>query len=266
MTKPLAALPLLALSLAFGCSSEEEAPDPLAQPEGFCQAWGEAACQANVVLDCDAASADDCIDAQSGFCLSILPDDYSSKRAKQCLSEVQRAYEDVRLSAEELQVVRYLAEPCHQLSAGSREQGDTCSNHEQCNNADGVFCVIKPGSTFGRCVTPEEVPPGDPCDGDAQVCTEGYYCNGENCVRNRAVDASCESDYECVAEARCVVTVDEEGVEAGACTERLPVNELCAADAECQSHYCLIPADATEGECASTIRLSRSEPLCDDLR
>jgi len=102
----LIALTVLALSLPLGCSAAEEPPDPLARASGFCQAWGESACQEAVVSACDAASIEDCVATQSDFCLSVVPSSYASAKAKACLLAVKNAYKDANLTAEELQVKR----------------------------------------------------------------------------------------------------------------------------------------------------------------
>ena len=264
--RKLISLAVLALSLPLGCSAAEEPPDPLARAAGFCQAWGESACQEAVVSACDAASIEDCVATQSDFCLSVVPSSYASAKAKACLLAVKNAYKDANLTAEELQVVRYLAAPCDQLSAGVMDEGQSCSTNDDCNTAGGVFCIKKLGASRGSCEKPEVVPPGDACDGAAQLCEDGYFCNGENCVAYKKTGAACEDHYQCLPEDQCVTTVDADGVETSACTARLELNEVCTGDADCQSGYCYVPAGATEGECASMIRLSRSEPLCDDLQ
>lgn len=273
MTKPLSALALLALLLPVGCSSSEEPPDPLRNAQGFCGEWAKAACQPTVVELCDTV-VDDCRDSQAAFCESIVPTNYSRRKAESCLSAVKAAYRDGKLTADEVQVVRYLAAPCDQLSAGTSEEGEKCNANDDCDTSLGFACITKLGAEEGRCEKPEEVPPGDDCDGDAQVCEEGYFCNGENCVRYQELGEDCEGDYQCAPEHRCVAAADAGAGGAGGgsgeavatCTARAELNDPCTADDDCQSHYCYKDADATEGECASTIQLSRSEPLCNELQ
>jgi hypothetical protein len=264
--RTLIALAALTLFLPFGCSSPEEPPDPLANAQGFCQAWGETACQEAVVSACDAASVEACVMEQSAFCLDLLPTSYASAKANDCLQAVKDAYEDANLTATEIQVVRYLAAPCDQLSSGVRDEGESCGDSAECNSAAGFSCIKKLGASRGSCEKPELIAPGEACDGAAQVCEENYFCNGENCVAYKKTGAVCDGDYQCSPEDHCVTTVDADGVETSACTARLDVNEVCTVDDDCKSHYCLLPASGTEGECASMIRLSRSEPLCDDLQ
>src|SRR5688572_8067788 len=106
MTKPLIALALLALAIPAGCSGTEEPPDPLRNSAGFCREWAKAACQSSVVENCDTVT-EDCIDAQSAFCETIVPENYSSRKAAACLSAVKSAYRDAKLTGDEVQVVRY---------------------------------------------------------------------------------------------------------------------------------------------------------------
>ena len=263
MRTPLIALVLLAVPLPLGCSAEEVPPDPLARRAGFCQAWGEAACQADVVEYCNATSVDDCIERQSDFCLGILPENYNSERAEQCLKAVKTAYSDADLSAEELQVVRYLAAPCDQLSEGISTDGESCGANDDCNTAAGFSCIIKLGGAEGTCAKPEVVTPGRSCDEPAQVCDDEFFCNGENCVAYKDTGDACAGDYECAPADRCVIAAD---TEMGECTARVATGEVCSADADCESRYCAIEPAETEGACAQVIRLAINEPLCEDLR
>ncbi len=260
--RKLIALGLLTLTLPLGCSSEDDTPDPLAKRDGFCEAWAKSACQQTVVDACDSRSVDDCIEAQSEYCLGLIPEVYGSKHAKECLAAVKAAYKDADLTSDELQIVLKLGAPCHQLSQGIADEGDTCERADDCNTSAGFTCVTKLGAAQGSCEKPTEIPAGDDCSGDADVCAEGYYCNGDNCVTRKATGKACDGDYQCKVTDRCVF--EEEG-EPGVCTARVALNDPCTADDDCQSHLCVIESGATEGECASRIRLSRSEPLCDHL-
>jgi len=265
MKKPLLALVLLAFALPVGCKVEETPKDPLATRSGFCDAWAHNACWAEVIEDCNAPSAEDCESTQSDFCRSIVPENYSSKNATACLNAVKAAYKDGDLTADEIQVVIKLAAPCDQLSKGINGDGEDCSNNDECATANGYACVKKLGAAQGVCAKPEEVGPGEACDGPAQVCGEGNFCNGENCVAYKKTGGACEGDYQCKPEDHCVLdeTVDPP---TGACEVRAEVSSACSQDDDCQSHYCVVASGDTEGLCASKIRLSLNEPLCDKLR
>jgi hypothetical protein len=261
MKKPLIALFALALTLPLACSSDpEEPPNPLATRDGFCEAWAESACTAKAVEYCTATS-DACKAAQKDVCLDLVPRSYSSVHAESCLSAVGAAYEDGDLSAKELGVVLHLAEPCDKLSSGTSDDGDSCSEPSDCNTAGGFVCVIKKGAAEGVCAQPEVIGPADDCTGAKQVCAEGYYCN-DNCVSYKTT-RPCEGDYECKPSDHCVPDADEP--ETSYCVERSTTGEACTADSDCASGICL-PETETESVCVSTIRLSRNEPLCDNLK
>ena len=176
MTKSLISLILLAAALPLGCKGEEEEPDPLATRAGFCQAWAEAACSADVLDACNVSDVEDCKATQSDYCLGLLPKTYqSSEQAKACVNAVGSAYADGDLTAEELQVVTRLGAPCDRLSSGSRTNGQSCEANDDCNTAAGSSCIVKLGAAEGTCGVPEETAAGDACDAPTQVCKAGYY-------------------------------------------------------------------------------------------
>ncbi|HXK17601.1 MAG TPA: hypothetical protein VNG33_07355 [Polyangiaceae bacterium] len=263
MKKPLIALALALLTLPFGCKVEKDEPDPLASRTGFCSAWAANACNAKVVENCNAQSVEDCKAAQSDFCLGVIPEAYTSKHATACLDAVKTAYADASLSSAELAIVLKLGDPCDKLSKGTSVDGESCTENADCNTAGGLTCVIKLGAASGTCHTPEEVGGGERCKGDAQVCADGFYCNGVNCVASAESGEDCQGDYECTPENHCVTPTD---ATTGTCEARLALNDSCTADAECASGYCAIAPKDTMGGCASTIVLSRLEPLCLNLR
>jgi hypothetical protein len=264
MRKPLLALCLLALTLPTGCGTDEETPpDPLRNAGGFCKSWAQSACQQKVVDNCNAPSMDDCIDKQEDFCLGVIPENYSSKHAKECLSAVKAAYTDAVLSLDEIDVVIRLGAPCDRLSSGTSDQGDSCEKNDDCDTAAGLVCVIKAGQASGSCEEPVEVGGGEACDQPEQVCSGSFYCDGENCLAYKKTDADCEADYQCKPSDHCVTETD---APTGSCVARLASSETCTADADCQSRYCAIESGGTEGLCANSIILSLHEPLCENLR
>jgi hypothetical protein len=263
MKKPLIALFALVLSLPLACSSDpEEPPNPLATRDGFCQAWAESACTAKVVDYCT-TQVSACQATQKDVCLDLVPRSYSSVHAEGCLRAVGGAYEDGDLSAEELGVVLHLASPCDKLSSGASGDGDSCTENNDCNTVDGFVCVIKKGAATGVCAEPEVVGAAEECTGKKQICAEGYYCN-DNCVVYKKTDTGvCEGDYQCKPEDHCVEDADDP--ETSHCVARSGTGEACTADSDCASGICL-PETDTESVCVSTIRLSRNEPLCENLK
>ena len=264
MSKPLFALCFLALTLPIGCGAGDDTPpDPLRNADGFCKSWAQSACQQKVVDNCNAPTMDDCVESQEDFCLGIVPENYSAKHAKECLSAVKAAYKDASLSAADIAIVIKLGAPCDQLSTGTSDEGESCTANDECDTAAGLTCVIKADATSGSCETPTLVGGGKSCSKAEQVCEEDFYCNGKNCVAYTETGEPCLGDFECQPSDRCVVLAD---ATEGICTARLDRSEMCMADSDCQSLYCAKAPDEAEGRCAETVVLSVNEPLCDTLR
>jgi hypothetical protein len=263
MKKSLIALALLALTLPFGCKAKEDPPDPLAQRGGFCDAWAKAACQKVVVDDCNAASADDCEATQNRICIKKLPEIYDSRHASECLDAVKAAYSDGDLTADELTVVLNFGAPCDQLSKGTSSDGEACVENNDCYTAAGFSCIKKLGATDGVCGKPDPKKGGETCDGPSEVCVDGYFCDGSNCLVYKKTNAACEGDYQCDPVNHCVIATGET---MGTCGAREALNATCTSNEDCESHYCAVNADPAKSKCASKIRLTLNEPLCDDLR
>jgi hypothetical protein len=263
----------LVLSIVGGCSGGSE-PGPstgkgtsLATTVAFCKAWAEAACNEEVVSICDegADGPDGCIASQEAWCRDLIPVGYDPKNAQACLDAVKAAYVDADLTSEELDIVLNLAEPCDQLIKGPTAEGGRCVTSTDCNTLDGLRCVIKSGQTEGTCQIPNEVGGGFGCSGAEQVCAEGFYCDGDNCLAQKDLGDSCAFDAECDPAHLCEIDATADPP-AGECVERKDTGDTCAADAECQSHLCAIPRGASSGVCVSRVRLSPDSAFCQDLR
>ena len=108
----------------------------------------------------------------------------------------------------------------------------------------------------GTCHVPRVVEAGFECGAPEECCTDGFYCNGDNCVVGKDAGGVCSVQEECAAENYCAAS--------GVCAARLELGEDCGADHECLSGVCF--AFGSERTCVDRIRLSPSEPLCDQLR
>lgn len=247
------ALSLVAFA-PLACSDESPAPETR---EGFCDRWGQAACSADVVSACQAASADDCRLAQEEFCLDLVPvTGFAPNQADACINAVRSAYSDADLTADELDTVLRLGPPCNRLVRGPREAGETCTSSADCNAPEGYECVIKGSMGTGTCQQPEVVEAGRDCSADEAVCTEGFFCDGENCVEGAAAGEACVINEQC-AEGYCADT--------DVCSPGLDVNAACTTDDQCASGICYQFSD-TERVCTDRVRLSRTDPLCDVSR
>lgn len=244
---------IAACCLLLSCMEDEASPRTRAE---FCRDWASAACNEEIVSVCQAADAEACRQAQEDFCRSIVPDTFVDDHGQECLEAVADAYSDGDLSADELITVRALGAPCDQLSGGSRDEGETCVDHADCDTAAGFACVVKANRMTKTCQMPELVDPGERCRGAAQVCTTGFFCDGDNCIAARDPGEPCMHHEECGEDGFCDVD--------GECAERFEIGDPCDDDAQCRMGICYDFDD--ERMCTDRIVLTRSEPLCSDLR
>lgn len=226
----------------------------------FCAEWGKAACSEETQSICQAASAEDCIRSQEDFCLQLPLEGYVDERADVCLRAVAAAYADADLDAQELRTVMYLDAPCDQLVRGPQDVGESCMSNLDCDAPAGKECVIKGTASSGTCQVPEVVAAGKTCTKAQQVCDAENYCNGDNCVEFKELGATCIANAECGPEASC----DQSALGGGTCTAKREVSADCTDHTECKSGVCF---EFTDGpRCTTRLRLSRSEPFCNNLR
>lgn len=244
----------MALSACGLLGDEDEGNDSRTREE-FCRAWASAACNEEVVSVCQAADAEACRQSQEDFCRTLVPDDFSDEHGAACIDAVESAYADGDLSGAELLTVRRLGEPCDRLGIGPKEQGESCEERADCDASGGFDCVIKSDAAQGVCEIPEIVAPGEDCDAAQQVCTAGFFCNGENCIAGMDIGDACERNEECGDEGYCDAN--------GECAERFAVSEPCTDDAQCATGICY--ELEAEQVCTNRVVLSRSEPVCEDL-
>lgn len=239
--------------LVWACSSEDSPPQTASS---FCEQWAEGACSSEVVSACQAAGASDCQASQIAFCLDLLPaEGFVGTQAGRCLDAVGSAYSDADLTADELGTVLRLAAPCDRLVRGPGEEGATCTSRLDCNAPAGFDCVFKSDDTTGTCQVPTPVGAGLDCSADNAVCEAGFYCDGNNCIGGQSPGESCTVNREC----------NDGYCSAGTCVERLTVDAACTFDEQCESGLCY-QFSATEQVCTDRVRLSRTDPICEDLR
>jgi hypothetical protein len=248
--------------LGSGCSSDRRRgsvpADPLATRAGFCEEWGKRACTAPVVQACLAVDAAACAAKQADYCLSTLPSGYASDNAKACLDAVGSAYADDRLKAEEYEVVINFGAPCDKLIEGPGVSGSTCSVTNDCNTLDDLVCVSRPGQT-GTCQVPVVQGGGRSCVEAYQLCEEGFYCNGSNCVEGKLEGQACSAQEPCGVDLNCA---GPEG--AKTCVLKGQTTAPCTSDDDCVSKICA--RSGSSGVCAPEIRLAPADPLCENLR
>lgn len=245
----LAPLRNSALLLALCAVTAACAPSELTRTD-FCTRWAEAACTEEVVSVCQAPSAGDCRFSQRQQCIADLPNTIINRGVDECIGAVRDAYLDADLTAKELGVVLRYAPPCNEIFLAG-EAGESCQKDSHCEPA--LRCVFK-DEAEGVCQAPVNVQPGLRCDEPEERCTEGFFCDGRNCIAVLDEDAECQNDAQCDDGLYCDET----------CIEQLAVGDDCTSDAQCATGICYGPLDETT--CVSRLRLSPSEPMCDSLR
>jgi hypothetical protein len=209
------------------------------------------------VSACQATSAEACRLSQQAFCSSLVPATFSDSAADACLTAVGDAYADADLTGTELATVLELGPPCNRIVNGASKLGEACTTSRDCEGSAGYECVLKGEQTQGTCQKPEVVGAGLRCQAAQQVCMADFYCNGSNCIEAKLVGETCANDEECGSSGWC-------GPD-NLCTARRAVNEPCADSKECLSELCF-SFGSNDRVCVDRLRLSRSEPICLDLR
>jgi hypothetical protein len=238
---------------------KQDADNTLRNQASFCGQWAKAACNDNVVSNCDEQDKEACVANQESFCETLVPSTgYSSKRAKDCIDAVRAAYADAELDAAELDVVLRLGGDCAHLVAGPDKMGEVCSEPNDCDTVHDYTCVIKAGDATGTCQIPMIQQNGEPCDGLAMVCNAEAYCDGENCLVRKAAGKACAYDAMCEDGDVCNIP-DDSTDGSGTCSAKLALRATCTQDSDCASNICLA------GKCTSKVVLTAESSVCQNL-
>jgi hypothetical protein len=196
---------------------------------------------------------------------------YTARGARECLDAASKAVVDDVLNAKEYSLVTDLTGPCDKLLSGDGDDGDACSNNLDCNDIEGLYCVKAEGNPQGKCRDPHFVGGGAKCSAANDVCTEGFYCNGTNCLEKLTVGDACDIETPCADTLLC-----NEGGDSGttSCVSKLENNAMdsngddlfCASNDDCQSNLCSKVEDSETGRCTNLIPLNTNAEICDMLR
>jgi hypothetical protein len=186
----------------------------------------------------------------------LVPDGFSDATGDECIAAVKKAYEDADLKSAELATVLRLGAPCDQLVIGPKGLGESCTARSECDTSIGLECVRKSNAEHGTCQHPEPVGGGRSCTAAQKTCEAGFYCNGDNCIEAKSVGSTCTIQEECAPAGFCN--------DAGQCEKGLATSDPCTADRECATGICYEFVDGKV--CTDRLRISRTDPICDDLR
>jgi len=110
--------------------------------------------------------------------------------------------------------------------------------------------ALRPGQTRSLSVA---------CTDPDATCNPTFYCDGSNCVKEKAAKAKCTASYECAGGFTC--DADTTSATAGTCITATP-NASCTSDADCPAGTC----EAALNACVSSVQLAPAEAICGDLR
>lgn len=255
-TSSYTSLLCLLLTLTLGSCSAEEEVTPLTE-DTFCEQWANVACSTETVSRCEAASPTACQGSQAAFCSTLLSGTFDDQNASGCLDAVERAYTDGDLDGAEMKVVLRMEGACGQLTRGTAGEGDSCSVDKNCDAPSGFQCVLKGVEATGTCQEVSAiVGGGDNCADSDIVCEAGRYCDGTNCLTTKDIGTSCTVNRECTEGAFC---------SSGSCVAKLGVSTECTDDLECAEGICF-DFGADGRRCSARANLTRTDPLCDNLR
>jgi len=240
--------------LSSACSAVQSSAE---SREDFCERWGDAACSEEFVSACVSPDADACKLGQQRLCLDLVPvTGFVDDRADACIDAVKKAYSDADLTATELDAVLRLGPPCDRLVRGPKATGESCTARLDCDAPGGYACVFKGNSVSGTCEKPVVVQPGRDCSAAGATCTDGFYCDGNNCIEISVAGDACARNDQC------------SGGYCGAgnvCVAGLDSDQPCTRDEECAAGVCYRFSPG-EQVCTDRVRLSRTDPLCEASR
>lgn len=235
-------------------------------PLRYCNARAESECASEVLGRCAIKSRAECVHARAADCVGRSPQGASVRAALvgECLATITKAYGDAKLTADELRDVRHDCDDT--LWSGPGEVKAACTVDSDCDTNEGLRCLVPlgyPGEVKGTCLRPHVVRAGGACDGPADACEKGTYCDGSSatCLVRRSEGEQChEWLAPCVEGMSCPGSTSP--FASAKCTPRLPAGAPCAKDADCADDICLRIAKTAAGTCVSEVTLSPVDSIC----
>jgi hypothetical protein len=268
------ALILLGLAAA-ACAAPTDLPeDPsansIATLEEFCHARAEAECSPAVVNACQSGSTEACVAARESVCRSAAPQGarYVAKNAPACVSLVKDVFATATLTAEE---VRAISKACDAaVFAGPGEVRAPCTASIDCDSALGLDCMLPlgaPAGSTGKCLVPKLVSSGSPCDGEAERCQDGMFCDEVTrvCVPAAPVGQPCQQSEpaSCQPGSQCMGS----GIMGPpSCVALAQAGSACTSDADCANGLCDRPAASGNGTCTPSVQLVSIGASCQGFR
>ncbi|HEY8041512.1 MAG TPA: hypothetical protein VIF15_17015 [Polyangiaceae bacterium] len=240
---------------AGGANAGDAYPDVAS----FCQGYAEAECSSAVVSACGVKDPASCVSTSSAACLATQPQGttYVADDAQKCIQLAEATYASTTLAADQM---KELAKACGtQVFSGPGQARAPCSSDYDCSSKDGLACVVPFGQTAGKCYAPTTVQPGGACADEADVCTDGWFCEPKTrtCTAAANLGQSCGDGYmPCAAGLSC------SGGLFATCSKKLDDGHPCTLADDCAGGLCDKAASQAEGTCASRITLTPLDSAC----
>jgi hypothetical protein len=180
---------------------------------------------------------------------------YDSSKAEPCVTQISTAYTDAVLTKDEIDSNTTV---CGLIFSGTGTKGATCSVDTDCEQSEGLACVLRPTASAGdaggevitgTCQVPVVATGGQSCAKAEVQCAGGLHCLRQYCVDDGVAGLDCP----CKPTFMCSTTT-------GKCETSLATGATCTADTDCLSGICNLNL------CVTQVNIAQSEPFCVDLR
>jgi hypothetical protein len=264
-------LALTSLSVGVGCAAGTADTAPGAPGGGddsttyatladFCAGRAKAECADVVVKACGSKTTAACLTARTAACDASAPQGttYEAANAPACIAVVKTAYADATITDDEMATLDVTCGT--KIFSGPGVARAPCTTDYDCSSADGLACVIALGATDGKCLAPHEVKPSEACPNEADVCTQGFFCDAKSktCMPKAAEGQNCYSlTLPCDDGLKC-----PDSPFASGCLAKAPAGAACNADSDCAKGMCDKLQGSSEGNCTESVQLSTLDSLC----
>jgi hypothetical protein len=245
------------------CAGPEDPASQYADLGAFCTGRAKAECNTQVVKQCGAKDAQTCVTARAAACVKNIPQGtvYVPAAAPDCIDAVAVAYANATITAAALDAMNAA---CAIVFSGPGPARSPCTVDLDCSTKDGLRCLVPVGETGGKCLAPNPVVPGGPCPGEADVCSDGYFCDPQArvCKVEGTEGETCSPQYQ-----PCQKGLTCPGSLFGATCKSLdPAGVACEASADCASNLCDKAVGQPTGVCADQVQLTALDSMCADYK
>jgi hypothetical protein len=269
---PLGALVMVAALLPAACASPQELSEDPSQSaygtlQGFCHLRAQAECSPAVVSACQSGSVDNCVSLREASCVASVPQGtrYVPNNAEVCVELVRDVYTAAALTRDEVRAISRLCEASVFTGPGGARA--PCTSSLDCDTASGLECIPQADALEGKCLVPKMENGGMNCDGEADRCAEGLYCDGTTrvCLPAKPAGQACQlgTPESCQGGSECLGSGP---MAPGSCFALAPAGAPCTSDDECADGLCDRPMANGNGSCTALLQMVSIAESCQGFR